>query len=193
MTIRLALDIAGWLWDALAFLWIAAMFTNKRAVRRLDADFRLLRAALSLTAFWLMLFYYPPQPWPWLAHRLFPRTLPRAEAGLALVAVGIAFAIWARVYLGRNWSGSVQVKQDHKLITGGPYSLVRHPIYTGLLLAFAGTALQHGEVRCFIALPLLAISWWMKLRSEERFMTDQFGQQYAAYRARTKALVPWVV
>ncbi len=66
--------------------------------------------------------------------------------GMGLTAVGIAFALWARLWIGRNWSGTITIKDQHELIQRGPYSLVRHPIYTGLLLAFLGTALVHGEV-----------------------------------------------
>ena len=75
--------------------------------------------------------------------------------GLIMVAAGIAFAVWARHYLGRNWSGTVTVKQDHELIRSGPYRLVRHPIYTGLLLAILGTAVAFGEWRGLLAFALL--------------------------------------
>lgn len=67
--------------------------------------------------------------------------------GLLMVICGLAFAVWARIHLGRNWSGTVTVKEDHELIRSGPYGIVRHPIYTGLLLAIAGTAIVFGEWR----------------------------------------------
>jgi protein-S-isoprenylcysteine O-methyltransferase Ste14 len=116
-----------------------------------------------------------------------------AWLGFILTIAGLAFSIWARVMLGRNWSGVVQVKQDHELIVRGPYSLVRHPIYTGLLLAFFGTALAVGAWRALLALAIVALSFWRKLRLEERWMTEQFGDQYRQYMGRVKALVPWVL
>jgi protein-S-isoprenylcysteine O-methyltransferase Ste14 len=116
-----------------------------------------------------------------------------AWLGFILTIAGLAFSIWARVTLGRNWSGVVQVKQDHELIVRGPYSLVRHPIYTGLLLAFFGTALAVGAWRALLALAIVALSFWRKLRLEERWMSEQFGDQYRQYMGRVKALVPWVL
>lgn len=113
--------------------------------------------------------------------------------GFLLTIAGLAFACWARVVLGRNWSGVVQLKQDHELIVRGPYSLVRHPIYTGLLLAFLGTALAIGLWRALLAVAIVAVSFWRKLRLEERWMCELFGDQYVAYMQRVKALVPWVL
>jgi protein-S-isoprenylcysteine O-methyltransferase Ste14 len=113
--------------------------------------------------------------------------------GFILTLAGLAFACWARVILGRNWSGVVQLKQDHELIVRGPYSMVRHPIYTGLLLAFLGSALAIGEWRALLATVIVAISFWRKLRLEERWLLDLFGQQYADYMQRVKALVPWLI
>lgn len=189
MSIRLAMEIAAYLWEGLGLLWLATMFTNKRAARRQVGLLVLLQIALGALAFWLMFYHLAL---PLLGDRILPRTLPIAEAGLAMVIAGIAFAVWARLYLGRNWSGTVQVKRDHRLITGGPYSLVRHPIYSGLLIAFAGSGMQNGEVRAVLAFALLFGSWWMKIRVEEQFMSEQFGEGYIAYRKRVKALIPWV-
>ncbi|GLQ47329.1 protein-S-isoprenylcysteine methyltransferase [Dyella lipolytica] len=113
--------------------------------------------------------------------------------GFILTLAGLAFACWARVILGRNWSGVVQLKQDHELIVRGPYSIVRHPIYTGLLLAFLGSALAIGEWRGLLATAIVAASFWRKLRMEERWLCELFGEQYRAYMQRVKALVPWVL
>jgi protein-S-isoprenylcysteine O-methyltransferase Ste14 len=87
----------------------------------------------------------------------------------------------------------VQLKQDHELIVRGPYSIVRHPIYTGLLLAFLGSALAIGQWRALLATAIVAISFWRKLRLEERWMRELFGDRYVNYMRRVKALVPWVL
>jgi protein-S-isoprenylcysteine O-methyltransferase Ste14 len=116
-----------------------------------------------------------------------------AWLGFILTLAGLAFACWARAILGRNWSGVVQLKQDHELIVRGPYSIVRHPIYTGLLLAFLGSALAIGQWRALLATAIVAISFWRKLRLEERWMRELFGDRYLNYMRRVKALVPWVL
>jgi protein-S-isoprenylcysteine O-methyltransferase Ste14 len=112
--------------------------------------------------------------------------------GLIMLAAGIAFAVWARHDLGRNWSGTVTVKQNHELIRSGPYRLVRHPIYTGLLLAILGTAIAFGEWRGLLAFGLLTGSLLLKLRIEERFMSESFPKEYARYRAEVPALIPFI-
>jgi protein-S-isoprenylcysteine O-methyltransferase Ste14 len=94
--------------------------------------------------------------------------------------------------IGRNWSSNVTVKEDHQLMRTGPYALVRHPIFAGLLLGMLGTALQAGEVRGLIGMALATIAWRTKLIMEEQFMTEQFGAEYASYKRDVKALVPFI-
>jgi protein-S-isoprenylcysteine O-methyltransferase Ste14 len=125
--------------------------------------------------------------------RLVPSSPAIGWSGAALVAAGLAFAVWARIHLGANWSGIVTVKRGHELVTSGPYALVRHPIYTGLVLAFAGSAIALGEARGVLAVALVVASLWRKLRLEERWMAEQFGAEYERYRDRVRALVPFVL
>ena len=113
--------------------------------------------------------------------------------GLLMTIAGLLFACWARVVLGRNWSGVVQLKQGHELIEAGPYRYVRHPIYSGLLLALLGTALMIGEWRALLAVAIVAVSLWRKLRLEERWLGEYFGDAYADYMRRVKALVPGII
>jgi protein-S-isoprenylcysteine O-methyltransferase Ste14 len=128
-----------------------------------------------------------------LDQRFLPAELWIVWLGFFLTVAGLAFTCWARVILGRNWSGVVQLKQDHELIVRGPYSIVRHPIYTGLLLAFLGSAIAVGEWRALLATLIVGISFWRKLRLEERWLCELFGEQYRNYMLRVKALVPWVL
>jgi protein-S-isoprenylcysteine O-methyltransferase Ste14 len=118
-----------------------------------------------------------------------PGTATDAVAVL-LVAAGLAFAVWARVCLGRNWSGVVTLKQDHELVRSGPYRFVRHPIYTGLLIAFLGSALARNEWRALLAVALVWLAFWRKLKIEEGWMIEQFGDAYVRYRAEVPALIP---
>ncbi len=110
--------------------------------------------------------------------------------GVALVALGLGYAVQARRHLGANWSATVTLKQAHSLIRNGPYRHVRHPIYTGLLLAFAGSALALAQWRGLLALLLVTGSLWLKLRREERWLLQHFGDDYAEYRKTSWALLP---
>jgi protein-S-isoprenylcysteine O-methyltransferase Ste14 len=110
--------------------------------------------------------------------------------GAALTLGGLLFAISARLYLGKNWSGLVQVKQDHELIRTGPYHFVRHPIYSGIILALIGTAICRRNVWGFAGVVLVCLGLWLKSRLEERFMVATFGAQYEDYRRTTGALLP---
>jgi protein-S-isoprenylcysteine O-methyltransferase Ste14 len=135
-------------------------------------------------------------PWQsgggWLNRRFVPPNLVLPLLGVLLVWTGVLFAIWARATLGRNWSASVEVKQEHELVERGPYRWVRHPIYTGLLLALLGSTLFLGEWRGFVGTAIIAASFWIKLRLEERWMREEFGEAYVDYMHRVKALVPGV-
>jgi protein-S-isoprenylcysteine O-methyltransferase Ste14 len=99
----------------------------------------------------------------------------------------------ARVHLGRNWSAVAAVKEGHELIISGPYRVARHPIYTGLLIAFVGVAVINGEWRAVLGVVVMVWAFWRKLRIEERLMLEQFGSEYQAYRQRVAALIPFVL
>jgi protein-S-isoprenylcysteine O-methyltransferase Ste14 len=131
-------------------------------------------------------------PVRWLDDRFLPPSAAVYWSGTLLVAAGLVFMVWARRTLGRNWSGRVTLKENHELIRGGPYRLVRHPIYTGLLLALLGTAIAFAQWRDVIALGLITLAVLRKMRVEERFMAESFPADYARYRAEVPALIPFV-
>jgi len=131
---------------------------------------------------------YRPLTW-----RVLPDVPVWAWTGLVLTFVGAAFAIWARLGLGQQWSSRVRIADDHQLIRGGPYAYVRHPIYSGLLLALVGTALGIGETRAVIGLALAFIGWLWKSRAEEQLLLARFGDDYVRYRHEVKAMIPYVL
>jgi len=112
--------------------------------------------------------------------------------GVALCALGIGLAIWARVNLGRNWGMPMSRKEQPELVTSGPYAYVRHPIYTGMLMAMLGSAIGESAFRS-IPLVMFGIYFVYSARREEALMTEHFPQQYPAYRKRTKMLVPFAL
>jgi protein-S-isoprenylcysteine O-methyltransferase Ste14 len=103
------------------------------------------------------------------------------------------FAIWARLILGRNWSGVITLKERHELIERGPYRVVRHPIYTGILAMIAGTAIALGYFGGFVGSLLVFVSFWVKLKREEDLMLKHFPAEYAAYQRRVKRIIPFLV
>lgn len=115
----------------------------------------------------------------------------RGGVGLPIFALGLAFAIWARVHIGRNWGSPMTQKDDPELVTSGPYGLVRHPIYSGILLAGVGTAVALGWL-WLVAFALAGIYFVYSATVEERFLAERFPDGYAAYRRSTKMLVPFV-
>jgi hypothetical protein len=107
--------------------------------------------------------------------------------------VGPVFSVWGRLHLGTNWSQAVTVKEDHELITTGPYAFVRHPIYTGLLVGILGSAIAVGEWRGLLAVILAIAALWPKLRLEEKWLRAEFGEPYEAYSRKVSALLPHVI
>lgn len=115
----------------------------------------------------------------------------RGGLGVVLCALGLGFAIWARVHIGRNWGTPMTRKNDPELVTSGPYHLVRHPIYSGILLAAVGTALALSWV-WLTAVVLAGIYFVYSATVEERYLTEQFPDAYPLYKRSTKMLVPFV-
>lgn len=111
----------------------------------------------------------------------------------AVVVAGFLFCWWARLTLGTLWSGTVTRKADHVIVDRGPYALVRHPIYTGLLVAAFATAVEGGTLERLLGAFLMLLGCWMKARVEERFLSQTLGPEYAAYRQRVHMLVPYLL
>jgi protein-S-isoprenylcysteine O-methyltransferase Ste14 len=125
--------------------------------------------------------------------QLTPQSTLLGMIGVAIDVFGVAFAIWARVTLGRNWSGLVMtVKEQHELVQSGPYAIVRHPIYPGLLLAMLGTALTIGTFASYVGVAAGLVAFLIRVNVEEQLMREQFGAAHDAYRLRTKKLIPFV-
>jgi len=113
-----------------------------------------------------------------------------AGIGLVFTVAGLCFAVWARMHLGEYWSGRITLKENHRVIQTGPYALVRHPMYSGFILALFGNAITLGTISAFAGFAFMLISLVRKLKIEETWLRSQFGAEYEAYRNRVKALIP---
>lgn len=130
---------------------------------------------------------------PGLTQRFMPAGRAISAAGLALQLAALGFAIWARKHLGRNWSGEVRIAAGHQLVRTGPYRLIRHPIYTALLGMYLGTMVVSGQVHALLAVVIVCLTYWRKIRMEEKVLAENFGEEFGEYRRRSWALVPYVV
>jgi protein-S-isoprenylcysteine O-methyltransferase Ste14 len=177
------------IWIAWIVSWIAAAFWSSRAQRRARSwETVVYRAAIVAGAVLLT---------PWAgARRLAAAPLwdvgyDGACALAALTLAGLLFAWWARIHLGRLWSGSITRKEGHRVVDSGPYALVRHPIYTGLIFAIFATAIAQATARALAGAALTAFGFWLKARAEERFLAAELGgDAYDAYRRRVPMLLP---
>jgi protein-S-isoprenylcysteine O-methyltransferase Ste14 len=176
----------GWL-----VLWVAMARRVKPVAQAESPSSRLLHVAPLALACYLLA--APHVPFFALEDRFAPLALWPVRLGATLTFAGLALAVWARVLLAGNWSGIVTLKHDHELVVEGPYRWVRHPIYTGLLIALIGTALALGQWRGVLAVAIAGVALWRKLRLEESFMRREFGEAYARYAQRVPALVPFVL
>ena len=158
---------------------------TKSSLSRLTRSFSIILAAVLLCL--------PKLPILFFDLRFLPLSSLYYWIGAIITASGLSFSIWARGYLGKNWSQAVTIKEDHKLITNGPYALARHPIYTGLLFGFVGTSIALGELRGAIAVALVFGVLQHKLKLEEKWLREQFGESYEIYCQKVSALVPFII
>jgi protein-S-isoprenylcysteine O-methyltransferase Ste14 len=176
--------IIGLAWLIWLGYWLVSAFGVKPNVRRagwrIGIGFRLV-IGLAVLAAWHWGGIGTPGAQPFWAH----------VAGLVLVLAGLGLAVWARIYLGRNWGVSMAQKQNPELVTSGPYRWIRHPIYSGVILAIIGTAMSMGWA-VLVPGSVAAGYFVYAARREERNLETELGEPYRSYRARSKMLVPFV-
>jgi protein-S-isoprenylcysteine O-methyltransferase Ste14 len=182
--------IIGGLWGAWFFYWWLASLGVHKPARTESRGSRAVHMGLLAAAF--LLLFSPLFKFGYLGTRVIPESRALECAGVGMTCAGLLFAVWARVHLGRFWSGEVQIKQGHRLIESGPYSFVRNPIYTGFLLAIVGSALTLGEARGALIIAATLTAFARKIKMEETMLGSEFGAEFAEYKRRTKALIPFV-
>lgn len=183
-----AIEICGWLWLGWFFYWVvAAQFVLKR---KWDENLKRLQHTVP-TLFGLIAIFHNGHV-PALNWGMFHDIAVLKWLGVALTVAGHGYSVWARRHLGKYWSGTVALKEGHKLVTTGPYAHVRHPIYTGLFLAVIGTVLAAATWAAIAGFIVMLAAHYIKWRREENLMIQEFGQEYRDYMNKTKAIVPFI-
>jgi protein-S-isoprenylcysteine O-methyltransferase Ste14 len=180
----------GLAWLTLALVWAWMSRSVKRTAWRESRASRL--GYISILALGFVAMVRSRDNWI-LGQRMLPESPVLYGVAILLTWAGVLFAIRARMFLGSNWSGTVTVKEDHELIRSGPYRWVRHPIYSGLLLASAGVALESDRWVALIGFALVFTGLRLKSFIEEQRMLDRFGDEYDRYRCSTRALIPFLI
>jgi protein-S-isoprenylcysteine O-methyltransferase Ste14 len=181
--------IAYWSWLVLGLVWLPGFFMSKSTSAVPNLARQIPASALLVVGFVFLL----NPGMRFLNSPITPNDAPFGIVGLALDLAGVGFAIWARLTLGANWSGIVvTAKQGHELIQTGPYAIVRHPIYAGILLAMIGTALTEGRLASYMGLIAGFVAIMIRLAIEEQLMGQHFPTTYEAYRRSTRKLVPFI-
>lgn len=171
-------------WAAFWIYWLVAAFSMKRGHVPWARELRIRVLIVILAVILIRFGVFRGQgvntdPW-------------RAGLGLVLFALGLGFAIWARIHIGRNWGTPMSQKDEPELVTSGPYHLVRHPIYSGILLAGVGTAVALSWL-WLIAVVLAGVYFTYSAKVEERNMATQFPEAYPAYRRSTRMFIPFIL
>ncbi|MFA4860618.1 isoprenylcysteine carboxylmethyltransferase family protein [Methanoregula sp.] len=179
------------LWGGFVAYWWTTSLRNRTPLKRVPSRFGFL-TSMGFPAGVVLLAVVLVAPW-FYESRLLPDLFPVDIFGLLLVIFGICFAIWARVHLGHNWSSRPAIHNNHTITRTGPYSIVRHPIYTGILTGILGTAIATGATLAFICLLVFLVLFLLKIRMEEQFLVEEFGEDYERYRGNVKAIVPFVL
>jgi protein-S-isoprenylcysteine O-methyltransferase Ste14 len=180
------------LWMLVGLVWFGGALSSRRTVQRESIAARGRYLVFVILGMMLLFSHILARELPWLERRLWPDSSAAGIAGNVLTAVGIGIAIWARLTLGKLWSGTITLKEGHRLVTSGPYAFARHPIYTGFLTACLGSAIVLGELRGFIGLALTSFGFILKLSAEDRLMESQFGDEHREYSRRVRRLIPFV-
>jgi protein-S-isoprenylcysteine O-methyltransferase Ste14 len=188
MTDHELLRLLEYVWAAFGLYWIAVALGGKATQTGESPFYRIMRLAILVITFTLL--FWERTAIGFLARRFMPQLPAIAYAGFLATLAGLTTAVWARIDLGQYWSDKVVLKVDHQLIRTGPYAYMRHPIYSGVLLGVAGTALVLGQWRGLLAFLILLANYWVKAEREERILSARFGQEFHDHQQQAGFLFP---
>jgi protein-S-isoprenylcysteine O-methyltransferase Ste14 len=175
-------------WIVFVIYWIIGA-TRTRATREKES-FGSRYAVLTVEVVGFVLIFSDSTGIGFLGTRFMPRTWTSAIGGVILTWAGIGLAIWARHHLAEYWSARVTIKEDHQLIRSGPYTHLRHPIYSGIVLATIGSAFVIDQWRCVFGVLLVLTGYCLKARKEEAMLSQQFGEAFREHQKHTGFLLP---
>jgi len=191
MEVYVPVIIGAWI-AFMAFLYLPALF-SRTPTDRMSSMYLKRSAVVFLLAVILLVAIEKFVPGI-LSLRIVPNTALAGITGVVLTLAGLGLSAYARIHLGRFWSSMVMIKVGHRLIRTGPYRFVRNPMYTGMLVAWVGAAVAIGLLGAFLALAIIIVAVWMKIRSEEEILLEKFGDEYLQYRKDVRAaLIPFLV
>jgi protein-S-isoprenylcysteine O-methyltransferase Ste14 len=176
-------------WIVFLVFWFVSSFRANRIAKREGRGGVLGRVLIGAVGCLLLIRADDPRLGP-LSLRFVPERLWIAWLAAAMTVLGVLFAIWARVHLGKYWSSTVALKSEHQLIRTGPYARIRHPIYTGIIFAIAGTGLAVGRYAAILALVIYVVAFWFKARKEEALLAGEFGPAFNEHRRGTGFFLP---
>jgi protein-S-isoprenylcysteine O-methyltransferase Ste14 len=182
------LHALAYVWAVFGIYWVAAGIKGKRAQTHEAHWYRLVR--LGILALVFLLLFSSRTASGVLGDRFVPELLAVAYFGVFATLAGMAVALWARIHLGQYWSDKVVLKVDHQLIRTGPYAHMRHPIYSGVLLAVLGTALVLGQWRGVLAFVILLVNYSIKANKEDQILANQFGGEFREHENHAGFLFP---
>ena len=175
-------------WIVFVLYWIVSAIRTRDTLE--TESFASRYAILLIEAAGFVLLFRHSAGIGFLGERFMDRTLASAIIGSILSWVGIGLAIWARYHLAEYWSARITIKQDHQLIGTGPYARLRHPIYSGIVLAAIGSAVVIDQWRCVLGVCLVLIGYCIKARKEETMLTQQFGDAFREHQKQTGFMIP---
>ena len=182
---------AGGLWLIWLVCWLAAAVSSDRTVKTPAGRHHLVYRALAAIGAVLLFGSYRHEPGSEIP--LWHTPDPVGWIMVAVVLLGLLVTAWARVHLGRLWSGNVARKADHHVVDTGPYGIVRHPIYTGIMVATIAMAVMRGTAAAWLGFAFLTLGWYIKARMEEAFLREQLGAaDYDRYASRVPMLIPFI-
>jgi protein-S-isoprenylcysteine O-methyltransferase Ste14 len=187
--------IVGMIWIIFILYWIFSWLYEKatkkeKPVQKTTSGFAFWAVRIALIA--IVIFIISNDGFSFLSNMIIPYYLVLSVAGTVLLACAISFAIWARINLSSNWSATIVIKKGQTLSKTGPYSIVRHPIYTGLFFGVIGTFLAFGSVITLIFAIGIIVFVLNRVRVEEKLMVEKFGKQYIEYQKETKKIIPFI-
>ncbi len=176
------------MWFATFAYWLISSFSVKKSVKKQSGWERILYILCVILAYSMLFGNY--FNFSSLEKPILPQNHSWKVTGMIFCAIGLIFAILARIWLGKNWSGRITIKENHELIQSGPYAITRNPIYSGFLLAFIGCSMSLGLFKGYLGIFFLVICILIKISKEEAFMLEVFGEKYSVYKKKVKRLIP---